>query len=296
MATFVLVHGAFQGGWVWGRVDEALAELGHRVHRPSLSGCGAGRGRPDPGAGLGDYVREVAQYISDEGLINVTLVGHSYSGLIACGVAAACPAVSRLILVDGILPLPGKSFADMAGEPFGKMLAAHSGEDGLVRPWPLEAFGVAPHAAQWFAERLGPFPLRAFTEACPQDAGPLPERRAFIGCIPAKNPLLRAMATRAGAEGWEAHALMSGHCAMASAPLELAGLLHSIIKHDQHAEPAEPAARNGAPLLDRRLLEDMRRQVHWTCRRLADKGGEGDAAARKAGPCGCEGSGAGPSR
>jgi pimeloyl-ACP methyl ester carboxylesterase len=272
MATFVLVHGAFQGGWVWGRVDDALTELGHKVFRPTLSGCGLHRDRPDPAAGLSHFTAEVVRFLRDEGLINVTLVGHSYAGLICCCAAQAAPdAVSRLILVDGVLPQPGKSFADMGGEQAAKMLAQQAGDDGLVRPWPLEAFGVAPHAQQWFKERLGPFPLAAFTEPCPDAPGKLPERRAFIGCIPAKNPLIRAMTPRAEAEGWETHALMSGHCAMASAPLELSGLLHSIVKGDMLADTGRTAQQ-----LDKRLLEDMRRQVHWTCRRLVGDHGESE--------------------
>lgn len=280
MATFVLVHGAFQGGWVWGRVDEALAELGHRVHRPTLSGCGLHRGQPAEGVGLTLYAREVAQYLKDEGLINVTLVGHSFAGLI-CGLAArlAAEAVTRLVLVDGILPVPGKSFADMGGAPLAAQIAAHAAAGALVRPWPLEAFGVPQETAKWFQERLGLFPLAAFREPCPEDVDLSGLKRAFVSCIPARNPMLRAMAARAEAEGWETHALMSGHCAMVAAPLELAGLLHGIVRGDPQAEAPDAA---GMPRLDRRLLEDMRRQMHWTCRRLL---GEGDEPGEPFGPC-----------
>ncbi len=285
MATFVLVHGAFQGGWVWGRVDEALTELGHKVLRPTLGGCGLHRARPDAALGLGLYAQELARYLKDEGLINVTLVGHSYAGLV-CGLAAAAlpEAVVRLVLVDGVLPKPGASFADMAGEPFGKLLQAHALPGGLVRPWPLESFGVTPEAAAWFQERLGPFPLAAFTEPCPKDFMFSGAKRSFISCIPAKNPLLRLMANRAESEGWDVHALMSGHCAMVSAPLELSGLLHSLVRADPQTGAAD---ESGMPRLDRRLLEDMRRQVHWTCRRLTqgDESAEGTPV-QLAKPCG----------
>lgn len=269
MATFVLVHGAFQGGWVWGRVDEALAELGHVVHRPTLSGCGLHRGQPGTGAGLGMFAQEIVQYLKDECLINVTLVGHSYAGLICSAVAGMLPdVVSRLILVDGVLPVAGKSFADMGGEPFAQMLEAHAVAGGLVRPWPLESFGVPSESARWFEGRLGMFPMAAFTERYPSGLGAGSASRAYISCIPAKSPLLRAMAARAEAEGWEVHALMSGHCAMVAAPLELAGQLQSIVRADPQTQTADAP---GMPRLDRRLLEDMRRQVHWTCRRLAQE-------------------------
>lgn len=272
MASFVLVHGAFQGGWVWQRVAEELARRGHGVHRPTLCGCGHHRHRPDAGAGLAAHIQDLTRYIADEGLIDVVLVGNSYAGLVCCGVAEALPqAVTRLVLVDGILPVAGKSFAELGGEPFERMVLEHVEQGGLVRPWPLPSFGVGPESAQWFQERLGPFPLAAFIEAYPGDwpggEAAVPARRVYISCLPANNPLLRAMAARAGAEGFEMHAMMSGHCAPASAPLELAALLHRVARgpaaHDEHG------AGDALPPLDRRLLEDMRLQLHHTCRRLA---------------------------
>lgn len=288
MASIVFVHGAFQGGWVWKWVAEALAERGHTPHRPNLAGCGHHRRRPDPGAGLRAHVEDIVQYIRDEGLVDVVLVGHSYAGLVCSAVAEILPdTVSRLVLIDAVLPEHGKSFADMAGCPFEKLLAEHDAGGGLVRPWPLATFGVGTEAAPWFEERLGLFPRAAFTEPYLGGDAPLAAKRAYISCIPAKNPLLRGMAARAGAEGFEMHALMSGHCAMVAAPLELAGLLHGIIKGAATAPDAADTAK--LPPLDRQLLEDMRRQLHWTCCRLA-KGEEDEAPSTGSTPkpgCSC---------
>lgn len=233
MARIVLVHGAFQGSWVWAKTAGALAGYGHAAHRPTLCGCGHHRHRPDAGAGLLAHIADIVQYISDEELQDVVLVANSYSGLVCCGVAERLPeAVTRLVLVDGILPQAGKSFADMGGEPFRQMLAKHAlpqaaaGQGELVRPWPLAMFGVPPEAAQWFEARLGAFPMRAFTEAYPGTGHPAQARRTFIRCTPAGNPLLAAMAARAEAEGYAMLDLPSGHCAPVCAPLELAALLH----------------------------------------------------------------------
>jgi len=239
------VHGAFQGGWVWEKTAAALSGRGHRVHRPTLCGCGFHRHRPDAGAGLGAHISDIVQYLADEDLKDVLLVANSYSGLVCCGVAESkSQVVTRLVLVDGILPMAGKSFADMGGEPFRQLLAKHAlsqtnaqggeqaenpagcGEDRLVGPWPLAMFGVPPEAAQWFQERLGPFPLRAFTEVYPGPARPAQAKRTYIRCTPCANPMLAAMAARAGAEGYVLRELASGHCAPACAPLELAELLH----------------------------------------------------------------------
>ncbi|MDR3639782.1 MAG: alpha/beta hydrolase [Humidesulfovibrio sp.] len=291
MASIVFVHGAFQGGWVWKWVAEALEERGHTAHRPTLTGCGHHRHSLVAGVGLNTYVRDIAQYIEDEGLVDVVLVGHSYAGLVCCAVAEALSeTVTRLVLLDGVLPQPGKSFADLGGAPFQKLLAAHSTEDGLVRPWPLQSFGVGPEAVPWFGRRLGLFPRAAFTDPSPESGGACAAKRTYISCIPVRNPLLRAMAVRANAEGFEMHALMSGHCAMVSAPLELAGLLHRIIKGAPGMSCADASAQHGElPPLDRQLLEDMRRQLHWTCCRLA-KGDESPSASGRAGQTpGCGG-------
>lgn len=236
MANMVLVHGAFQGSWVWSKAATALAAYGHVAHRPTLCGCGHLRRRPDAGAGLASHIEEIVQYIADEELAEVALVANSYSGLVCCGVAERLPTVvTRLVLVDGILPQAGKSFADMGGEPFRQMLAKHAlpqsagGQGGLVRPWPLAMFGVPPEAAQWFESRLGPFPLGAFTEAYPGTGRPAQAERVYIRCTPTGNPMLAAMAARAEAEGYTMRDLASGHCAPACVPAALAELLHQAV-------------------------------------------------------------------
>lgn len=232
MVTFVLVHGAFQGPWVWAETARALALSGHEALRPALSGCGHLRGRPDAGAGLLAHIENLVRFIEDEGSKDVTLVANSYAGLAACGAAERLSgAVSRLVLVDGILPMQGKSFADMGGEPFRNMLARHGqaapeGQPGsLVRPWPPAMFGVPAERAEWFQSRLGPMALAAFTDIYPGSARPPQALRTFIRCTPAGNPMLAAMADRAKAEGWAMQELTSGHCAPACVPVELARML-----------------------------------------------------------------------
>ncbi len=235
MTTFVLVHGAFQGPWVWAETARGLALSGHEALRPALSGCGHLRGRPDAGAGLLAHIEDLVRFIEDEGLTDVTLTANSYAGLAACGAAERLPgAVSRLVLADGIVPMRGKSFADMGGENFRNMLAQHAqpapdGQAGsLVRPWPLGMFGVPAERAEWFQSRLGPMALAAFTDVYPGSGKPPQASRTFIRCTPAGTPMLAAMADRVKAEGWAMQELASGHCAPACAPMELARMLAAL--------------------------------------------------------------------
>ena len=80
MSTFVLVHGAFRGGWSWDRVAPLLRAAGHDVHAPTLSRTASG---------LDVWVDEVAAYVGDPG--DTVLVGHSQGGVVVREVALRRP-------------------------------------------------------------------------------------------------------------------------------------------------------------------------------------------------------------
>src|SRR3954465_12822312 len=92
MATFVLIHGAWHGSWCWARVRRALADLGHQVFTPTLSGVGERSPALARGIDLQVHVDDVANLIRWEELDAVILCGHSYGGCVISGVAAAGPA------------------------------------------------------------------------------------------------------------------------------------------------------------------------------------------------------------
>lgn len=230
MATLVCVHGAFQGGWVWKRTAEALFSMGHRVYAPTLSGCGFHRHTMDKGLGLGAYVRDLTQFFELEDLSDTFLVAHSYSGLVCAGaMAALMERLAGAIYVEGIIPQPGKSFADLGGEPFRAMLESRLADGWLVAPWEAGMFGVAGSPdADWFMARVTPFPLAAFTDAA---VGELvfPEKRHYLRCSQNPNPMLVAMAERAKSLGFAMHAIESGHCPQMTVPVELARVLATIV-------------------------------------------------------------------
>ena len=84
MANFFFVHGAFQGGWVWGKVAEMLRTRGHDVHTPTLSGCGYLAKDTDEEINLDNFISDIRNYIEFEDLSEIILVAHSFSGMI-CG-------------------------------------------------------------------------------------------------------------------------------------------------------------------------------------------------------------------
>ncbi|HWN04569.1 MAG TPA: alpha/beta fold hydrolase, partial [Candidatus Dormibacteraeota bacterium] len=77
MATYVLVHGAYQGGWIWKPVAERLRAAGHAVYAPTLDGCAERADQVRPGITVGTHAREVARLLHYEDLRDVVLVGTS---------------------------------------------------------------------------------------------------------------------------------------------------------------------------------------------------------------------------
>ena len=91
MSTFVLVHGAWQGGWCWQRTAPLLERAGHEVHTPTLTGLSNTAHLLSPAVGLDTHIEDIVSYIEAYDLSEVTLVGHSYGGQVITGVADRIP-------------------------------------------------------------------------------------------------------------------------------------------------------------------------------------------------------------
>src|SRR5690348_18483799 len=87
MATYVLVHGSYQGGWIWKDVAQRLRAAGNEVYAPSLDGCGERKGTVRPGITIETQADEVAQLLLYEDLRDVVLGGTSTGGMVVCCVA-----------------------------------------------------------------------------------------------------------------------------------------------------------------------------------------------------------------
>src|ERR1700686_253834 len=114
MATYVLVHGSNQGGWIWQPVASRLRAAGHKVYAPSLDGCGERKGQMRAGITTETQADEVAQLMFYEDLKDVVLVGTSYGGMVACRAAELMrERVGRIALVDALALLPGEKIGDI---------------------------------------------------------------------------------------------------------------------------------------------------------------------------------------
>src|SRR4051812_2528736 len=100
MATYVLVHGAWAGGWCWKPIRQRLAASGRDVITPTLTGLGERAHLAGPDVGIDTHVRDVVATLEMEDLRDVTLVAHSYAGTVATAVAdEAADRLARLIYI-----------------------------------------------------------------------------------------------------------------------------------------------------------------------------------------------------
>ena len=221
MATFLFVHGAFLGGWVWRKVTDLLHSRGHDTHTPTLSGCGylAGKNRHE-GNDLSDFIADIRNYIDAEGLTEIIMIAHSFSSMICGAIMMQIPdRIRQAVFIDGIIPESNRSFAETAGQSFQLMLANHLQEDGSVRPWPLPVFGVQGADADWFETRLRPFSHTAFHSPFPGTFDPQRVTTSYISCQKTASPFIQAMAMRATELNWPLLPIKSGHCPMVTGPV-----------------------------------------------------------------------------
>jgi pimeloyl-ACP methyl ester carboxylesterase len=231
MATFVLVHGSFHGGWCWQRVARLLRQAGHEVYTPTLTGLGERHHLATPQTGLEIHVQDILQVIEYEDLHNVILVGHSYSGLVNTSVAEhLSERVAHLIYLDAFIPHDGQSAFDLMpgmGEQWAQM-AASDGDGWRVPPMSPIALGITnPADAVWVQSRLTPMPLLTHQQRVHlslSDARELP--RTYILCTQFR---FHATAHEAQSLGWDYFQLDTGHDAMITIPNELAQTLNKAV-------------------------------------------------------------------
>jgi len=228
VSTFVLVHGAWHGGWCWDRVRERLEHAGHRVTTPTLSGLGERCHLASRAVNLETHISDLLNHIAYEDLNEVALVAHSYAGFVAYGLADRnAAAIGRLVLLDGFVPRDGETMADHVGERGDQYRAASAGDpDWLAPPPPIGVLGVSEQDAVWAEPRLTPQPVQTYLQ--PATVGPGMEfiaSKLYISCTDPALATLEESKRRVAAAGWPIAELACGHDAMIAAPDALADLL-----------------------------------------------------------------------
>lgn len=161
MANFVLVHGAWQGGWSWHRVVAALQQQGHRVHAVTLTGLGERAHLLAPSITLDSHIDDVISAIEVEELSDVVLAVHSYAGMIGTAVAdRLAKRLKHLVYVDAVLPQPGESWSSTqsAAVQQQRLAAAKASTRFSFPPPDPEIFGLQDADREWVKRRQTPHP------------------------------------------------------------------------------------------------------------------------------------------
>ena len=147
MATFVLVHGSWVGGWIWSKIRSGLEAAGHRVLAPSLTGLGDRHHLAGPDVGLDVHVRDIANLIEWEDLDDVVLVGHSYGGMVITGVAAVVPdRIAQVVYVDAFAPRTAQAAFDLLPQLREQFEASDDGSGWAVSPPDFGLLGITDEA------------------------------------------------------------------------------------------------------------------------------------------------------
>ena len=165
--TFVLIEGAWYGGWVWRDVVSALRELGHGVTTPTFTGLGERKHLVNDTVNLSTHIEDIVNHIEMEDLRGITLVGWSYGGMVVQSVVAQCSErIKSLVYLDAFVPENGKSVSDYYPvSEFLTSLEKSQSENFAIPPLPLEFFEAAtPDIVEFATPRIVSQPWRTFFE------------------------------------------------------------------------------------------------------------------------------------
>ncbi len=232
MATFVLVHGAYHGGWCWRDVARRLRADGHDVFTPTLTGLGERSHLLTAAVGLSTHVQDVLNVLLWEDLKEVILVGHSYGGMVVTGVAdQAADRIADIVYLDAIVPENGQSTLDVQPPGRREWMTARAREAGGIAGEPVdpEVYGVTePQAKAWVASKCTPQPFAAISEKLRLSGKPAERvaKRLYILCTDPPLPYMRQFYdTAEKATGWDTLELATGHDAMVTMPDKLSDIL-----------------------------------------------------------------------
>jgi len=227
--TFVLVHGAWHGGWCWRRVADLLERQGHKVFTPTLTGLGERSHLMRAGIDVSTHVTDVVNVMKWEGLADVILCGHSYGGMVISGVAEEmASAIRSIVFLDAFVPQNGEAVANLTGPAVQDALRAgqQKGDIGIP-PRPAEAFGVNPADRAWVDANCVPQPIGTFTEAMTiTGARERIGKKAYIRAASYANPGFdKALARLKADPSWRTYGVPCGHDVMVDMPERLTEIL-----------------------------------------------------------------------
>lgn len=229
-ATFLVCHGAWSAGWAWKKMHPLMAAAGHRLVTPTYTGLGERAHLANPSIDLETHIQDILNVIKYEDLRDIVLVGHSYGGMVATGVAdRARDRVEQLTYIDAFVPDSGQSLSDLL--PQAQQRAQDNTSDGWRAPPSPIPPDTSPEDVQWLAARRVPHPNKCFEMRLKLQGGALTLPRSYIYAtrITPADTFGRFAARARSEPGWRYFELDASHAPNVTAPEALMALLQQIV-------------------------------------------------------------------
>jgi pimeloyl-ACP methyl ester carboxylesterase len=229
MAIFVVAHGAWSAGWAWKKMHPLMTARGHRLVTPTYTGLGDRAHLACPDIDLDTHIADILGVLKFDDLTNVNLIGHSYGGMVATGVADRARArIARLIYIDAFAPSDGDSVIDLL--PPAARAQRQATADGMIPPVSMPP-DTSPQDRTWCNPLRLPQPAKTFEQKLKLQNGALTLPRHYIYCTRnASDDRFRPFYERAKREGWGTTEIDSSHNPHITCPDVLTELLDRIAK------------------------------------------------------------------
>jgi pimeloyl-ACP methyl ester carboxylesterase len=229
MTTFVLVHGAWHGGWCWRRVADLLERRGHKVSAPTLTGLGERSHLISGSINLDTHITDVVNVLTWEDLRDIVLVGHSYGGWpISGAIEQAFDRIASVVYLDAFVPEDGQTPLDLASEfaRKGALEAMAKGDVSWPGP-PAATFHVNDKDQAWVNGKLTPQPVGVMLQPIKlSGARERLRKKAYIRAPQYPQPTFDSYYRAKKADpSWRVFEVPCGHDVMVDRPEELAGIL-----------------------------------------------------------------------
>ena len=231
---FLLIHGAWHGGWVWNEISDILRYQRYSVSTPTLTGLGEKKHLLSSKITIETFIEDVVNHIIFENLNNIILVGHSFAGSVISGVADRLKdRIQKLIYFDAMILIDGQKPFDIIPKETVEQrieLAKKFGNNISIPAPSADAFGVFDiKKSLLLEEKLTPHPLSAFQSKLilKNEVGngiPL----SYIFCTKPVYKSLESSREVVRKMKWPIFELNAGHDAMLTHPKETLNLLMKI--------------------------------------------------------------------
>jgi pimeloyl-ACP methyl ester carboxylesterase len=232
LTTFLVAHGAWSAGWVWKKMHPLMRAAGHELVTPTYTGLGERGHLANPAIDLDWHIADMLGVLEMEDLSDVVLIGHSYGGMVATGVAdRARERIAKLVYLDAFAPKDGDSAFSLLPEPAVARMREITEADG--EGWRIPPNPPPPDTPDedvaWVTPRRLPQPIKTFEQKLELKGGALTLPRSYIYCQRyGPGDVFAQFAERARSEGWQLFEIDASHNPHITVPEALRDILIEI--------------------------------------------------------------------